>query len=488
MAPSVPPAAAQASWIASLRGLLRERLGHEVSDERARSEIASFVLARARSAGLEAPEAWIDLVTGPRGAEEWRRLVRAATVGETYFFRHPEQLRAITSFAVALSARLGRRLAVWCAGCATGEEAWSLAILLGEAGVPADILATDVNDEALDRARSAAGYGERSAGHMPPEQRARWLARGARGWSLPRAAELPVTFQVHNIARETPPRSRLPGGLFDLVVCRNVLLYFPPDLVREVIVRMLGALGPEGGMWLGPADQTPTTLLLAHGDRLAGERFLRAGAGRTSSERTPAARAPAHPSGSGPTAQAPSNPAPRAEADVGDLLARGFVATAEDELERRLARRPDDAEARVALAAIALSRHAFVHALEHLGLVRTERTRPSGYDYLRGLALLRAGRPGEAADAFVEALEADPDDWAASLQLALHYGRTGRRLQEEVMLEHASLRLEEEPVRAPDHGLGARLVDSVHSDPAAARRVVRERLLAASGTPARGGP
>ncbi|HVG95085.1 MAG TPA: hypothetical protein VND21_11605, partial [Planctomycetota bacterium] len=160
---------------------------------------------------------------------------------------------------------------------------------------------------------------------------------------------------------------------------------------------------------------------------------------------------------------------------VEDLLRRGFVVSAEAALEQRAAARKDDGEARVALAAIAVSRHDVDRALAILESAKHLLPRPRGLDYVRGLALLRGGRAEAAADAFAEALEEEPDDWAASFQLALHFRRRGRRLQEEVALEHALLRLEEEPIPVPDHGPAAILLDSVHRDPAAALREGRLR-------------
>jgi tetratricopeptide (TPR) repeat protein len=167
---------------------------------------------------------------------------------------------------------------------------------------------------------------------------------------------------------------------------------------------------------------------------------------------------------------------PPDEPSITDLLARDRVASASEALERRVAVRPGDGEAWVALAAIDLSRHDFARSLERLARARGATPAPAGRDYLRGIALLRFNRPEEAAEAFLAALDADPDDWAAAMHLAIHHRRAGRSLSEEVLLEHALLHLEEGRPRAPDHGPAAALVDSVHRDPAAARRAAATRL------------
>ena len=382
MTADAPPDA----WIAPLRGLLRERLGHEVPEARARGELAAFAIARARAVGADGPAAWLDLVGGPHGGEEWRRLVRAATVGETYFFRHPEQLRAAVAPARA-AARRGRPLAVWSAGCATGEEAYSLAILLAEAGVAAEVLGTDVNDEALARARAAAGYSDRSAGHMPADLRARWLAPDGGRWRIPRAAELRVSFAPHNVARDAAPapRPRTAGSTSSSAATSSSTSRRPSS--GDVVARLLSAVAPgrravararrpRAGR---PPAPPPRRRRTASGSsvRPAGPAVARPGAGARAAARPRRAAA-----GAGPLA------AP--EPDVAaDLLEQGLVATAEEALERRVAQSPGDAEAFVALAAIALSRHDFPRRSRASTARGRASPPPPGFAYVRGLALSR---------------------------------------------------------------------------------------------------
>jgi chemotaxis protein methyltransferase CheR len=174
-------------------------------------------------------------------------LVEHAAVLETTFWRHPEQLEAIAS---AVSARPGP-VRIWSAGCATGEEPYSVAIALLEAGrhdAGDQILATDVSARALDAAR-AASYAERALRRLPLDVATRWLLPGKRRRVSMRARAL-VAFEQHNLVRDPPPAA----APFDVVLCRNVLIYFEPETAAAVIDRLVAALVPGGLLVLGPVE------------------------------------------------------------------------------------------------------------------------------------------------------------------------------------------------------------------------------------------
>lgn len=173
-------------------------------------------------------------------------LIEHSVVGESYFYRHPGQFAALEREA------WGRPepLQIWCAGCAAGEEAYSLAMAILEAGRGGRgdrILATDVSESALRRAREAR-YGARSLRHLSPALRSRWF-RGEPPLLevVPEVRSL-VRFQRHNLLAEPAP------GEFDLVVCRNVLIYFEPDTAARVLDRLVEAVRPGGHLVLGPVE------------------------------------------------------------------------------------------------------------------------------------------------------------------------------------------------------------------------------------------
>ncbi len=451
-------------WVAALHDLVRERLGYEVPEHRMTLEIAPRVLAHAETHGHLDPRGFVDtLRTSPDG-EAWDALVQVVTVGETYFFRHAGQLEALAARCRRRFETAGRALEIWSAGCATGEEPYSLAMLLDEASVPFHIVGSDVDESALAKARAATGFSDRSVSHLPVQLRERWLeALGPGRWRLMRPTDLPVRFVRHNLIHDAPLHPE-GGGAWDAILCRNVLLYFPPKTGCEVVEQLGRTLAPEGGLWVGPcdhvADPGPGLGWVSDGE----ERFLA-------------------PPGVKSTRERPSPPRPRQAtafqargASPTRLIERGLRSTARRAVEERLREVQDDGEALVLLGAFLLREHAFDEALVTFGRAEGAHPKPAGLAYLQGVALLKAGRHEDAAAAFGTALEDDPDDWASSYQLAMLYRRSGRSLREEVMLLRTADRLGASTPRPPALGAGARLVNSVHAEPRLTLRLVEERL------------
>jgi len=182
-----------------------------------------------------------------REAAAIESLVEHVVVSETAFWRHPEQLAAVGRIAAAATGPIS----IWSAGCATGEEPYSVAIALleaGRAGRGDRILATDVSERALATAR-AGRYGVRALRRLPPELDARWL-EGATERRVREAPRALVSFARHNLVAREPA----PGGPFDLVLCRNVLIYFDAATATAVIRRLAEALRPGGALVLGPIE------------------------------------------------------------------------------------------------------------------------------------------------------------------------------------------------------------------------------------------
>jgi chemotaxis protein methyltransferase CheR len=174
-------------------------------------------------------------------------LIEHTAVLETAFWRHPEQLAAV---ARLVSARPGPAR-IWSAGCATGEEPYSVAIALLEAGRLGRgdrIVATDLSGRALAAARAGV-YGPRSLRKLPGHLVERWFGPGERR-QLAGGARALVTFSPHNLVAGSAPE----GAPFDLVLCRNVLIYFTPETARSVLAVIAGAVAPGGLLALGPVE------------------------------------------------------------------------------------------------------------------------------------------------------------------------------------------------------------------------------------------
>jgi chemotaxis protein methyltransferase CheR len=167
-----------------------------------------------------------------------------------FFFRHPAQLVAIRR-AIFEPAPPDRPLAIWSAGCATGEEPYTLAILLaecGRGGAGDTILATDVSERALEQARTGV-YGRWSFRRTDPAVRAVWFSGPPEAARLAPALKEGVEFRRHDLCSEP-----LPAAGLDLVLCRNVLIYFDWATAAAVIDKLLGALRPGGHLVLGPVE------------------------------------------------------------------------------------------------------------------------------------------------------------------------------------------------------------------------------------------
>ncbi|BDG04068.1 CheR family methyltransferase [Anaeromyxobacter oryzae] len=175
-------------------------------------------------------------------------LVEHAVVTETAFWRHPEQLDAIARRAAAAPGPL----AIWCAGCATGEEPYSVAMALLDAGrAGADrIVATDLSARAL-AAAGEARYRPRALRRLPPALE-RWLEPADEDGARRVRAEVRAAVRLarHNVVSDPPP----PGGPFDVVLCRNVLIYFEAPVAADVLRRLVAALRPGGALVLGPVE------------------------------------------------------------------------------------------------------------------------------------------------------------------------------------------------------------------------------------------
>lgn len=221
--------------------------------EHAGLELPAWVVearTAARIAELDIdPASYVELIATARGAGELAALVEAVRVGESSLFRHRPQIDALVAVVVpALRARGKRALRVWSAGCATGEEPYTLAAVLSRAlpGVQLTIVATDVSAEALERARDAT-YPAGEFADVPDGWRDGFVVDGDTLHVRPDIAQL-VTFEQANLLDAIPPRG------CDVVWCRNVLIYFSADARRRVIERLMSSLVPGGFLFVGYSE------------------------------------------------------------------------------------------------------------------------------------------------------------------------------------------------------------------------------------------
>jgi chemotaxis protein methyltransferase CheR len=191
--------------------------------------------------------------------EELRALADQLTVAETYFFRYGDHFRAFVEVALPDRARVlngHRSIHVLSAGCASGEEAYSLAMLVREHFAAAErplveVLGIDVNPVVIERARRAR-YSPWSLRETSAEIRARYFRLEGRELRLDEEVCSMASFEERNLVDDDPHFWR--AGAFDVVFFRNVMMYFSPEVMSAVVSRITRALSPGGFLFLGHAE------------------------------------------------------------------------------------------------------------------------------------------------------------------------------------------------------------------------------------------
>ncbi|GEJ55674.1 CheR family methyltransferase [Anaeromyxobacter diazotrophicus] len=436
-----------------LAELLRERVGLCGRDG------GDVALRLAVAARFEAPDPpaveagrYVEHLRTAAGEEELRRLLPLVTVGKTSFFRDERQFEALRALLPGLlaGARAERRpLAIWSAGCATGEEPWSIAIAAAEAGArpgELELLATDLNPEAAARAQAGTFLEERLR-EVPPEARARWFeVRDGRAEVGPALRALFTGAATHNLVSGSYPRPA--RGAWDVVFCRNVLIYFSTSTTVGVLERFRAALAPGGWLFLGYSE---SLFHLYDGfdlEQVEGAFLYR----RPGGAESPAAPVAATSTSTGTTTATPAatgtatgtaaaiptaggavhRPAEDVLAEAAQLMDRGRFMAARDLLLARLSAGEDDLGLRLTLAHL----HDLLQAPEQAAAcyreaVAREPLRAEPHLFL-GVHLYGRSDPEGASAELSRALFLDPD-------LALAHYFLGRCREAQHDLERARL-------------------------------------------------
>jgi chemotaxis methyl-accepting protein methylase len=358
-------------------GLDLQRGGREDALERLLGE-------RVRMVGAKSVDAYVAALDRPDDPEaSW--LVNALTVGHTWFFRDGEQLAAV---AQLLKEERRRPVRIWVAACATGDEAYTIAMLAHFHAITAEILATDINSKALERA-CAAEYSQWAVREVPRELSGMLESASSGRVRMSAVIRQAVRFQRHNLV-DPPPVPRTGVG-WHVILCRNVLIYFRRADVPPTARRLASALTTGGYLIFGAGEILDPALpgfSLAQIGNLPGARYAlrRSDAGTVPRPVTP-------------TRAATSTPTAVAVEPRDDLLERA--------LERIDSGQAGEA---IALCALALERDP-LSPQAHL---------------VSGIAFYIGEDPRSAAHVLRGALLLDPDEWIASFYLALSYEKLGR--------------------------------------------------------------
>jgi chemotaxis protein methyltransferase CheR len=209
------------------------------------------VLPRAQERGFDSLlDYYYFLRYDPLGPAELDALIDALVVHETYFFREKDQLHALVEEMRGQAPV--RTFRIWCAGCASGEEAITLQILLARAGLleRVQIVASDISKDALDRARRGE-YAAHAGRAVPADIPECWLARREKRIEVSSFLRETIDWRRVNLTDSAAVRSL---GKFDHILCRNVLIYFGDKTVRKVVQSLSEALEPGGFLLVGASE------------------------------------------------------------------------------------------------------------------------------------------------------------------------------------------------------------------------------------------
>ena len=239
-----------------LAGLLEARTGQQLTmSRRWRIETALSTLLRER--GIATLDELITILVMNKEPGLSNEVVEALLNNETYFFRDRTPFDTISKYALpALAAKRAskKRLRIWSAGCSTGQEVYSLAMLFADdsekwKGWTIDILGTDVSGCVIDRARGGVYSQFEVQRGLAITQTIRWFEECGDGWRIAEPLRKHVRFQVHNLL-EQPPQP----GAFDIVLCRNVLLYLCSEKKALAFDRLSSAMADDGWLMLGAGE------------------------------------------------------------------------------------------------------------------------------------------------------------------------------------------------------------------------------------------
>ena len=430
----------------AVRCLLAECCGLVIEDAR-RDVLLEAMRVRMATVGQSEAALYVEGLRAD--AAELGELVEHLVVPETYFFRSPPQLRALDTVVlpdlVERARSRGRKLRIWSAGCSSGEEAYTLAMILtrlvpDRSGWDLKVLGTDISLNALAAARQGC-YGARSVAPVEHDDLHRFFTPLGASWRVGEQLRDLVDWRQHNLVSGCEP---FRPGTVDLVVCRNVTIYFGRDTVRGVIDSFHRCLAPEGWLLLGPSE----TLWRLHDGfhavrcddvfvyrrREVPPVVTRDAPGPTSdryrTEQPPPLPRPSRaPRRTGDRGAAPAPPPGRGKAritrpSVDRLPAPGAASGAGAPLLSAPLRssRAQQRAARMAGAAAtraALSTGAYEAAVS-LARAEAKRHPLSGEaHYLEGLALVNLGRHEEALSALRRAVYTDPGHGFAQFLLAV---------------------------------------------------------------------
>ena len=242
--------------IGIIAGLLEARTGQRLTEDR-KWRIAPALSGLFRDRGITSNQDLVVLLTQPDESSLAQEVVEALLNNETYFFRDRQVFNYIAETLLPELARQRaneKRLSIWSVGCSTGQEALSLAMIFAEQkprweGWEIEILGTDVSTSIADFARAATYSNFQIQRGLGVAQMLGYFTETAEGWQAKKSLRDMTRYEVHNLLHPAPY-----PGRFDLILCRNVLLYFDEQVRERAFGRLSEALTGDGRLVLGGGE------------------------------------------------------------------------------------------------------------------------------------------------------------------------------------------------------------------------------------------
>lgn len=240
----------------ALATLLRDRSGLALPRDK-EYLLESRLGPVARKHGLDSIDALFLGLRGPKKSAIEADIVEAMTTNESFFFRDAAIFQVFRTVLLPnlLSARAAsKRLRIWFAACSSGQEPYSITMILEEekaklAGWTVDMVATDISTEMIQRARDGLYTHFEAQRGLPIQMLAKYFTKEDQGWRIKQPLRDRIKFQNFNL---------LDGfgalGNFDIIFCRNVLIYFALGTKRDILDRMARQLASDGALFLGGAE------------------------------------------------------------------------------------------------------------------------------------------------------------------------------------------------------------------------------------------
>ena len=248
--------ALDAAEFQAIAGILRAETGIALPSTK-RQLVFSRLSRRLRALGLPDFGSYAALVGGPAGSDELRLMISALTTNVTSFFRemhHFETLRDTVLPPLVARARTGGRIRLWSAGCSSGEEPYSIAMVLLDlcpeaARLDIRLLASDVDPQILARAEAGL-YDAEALETLPAERRRRWFRDEGDCARITPDLAAPIRFRELNLSTDWPVK-----GPFDAIFCRNVAIYFDREVQDRVWAGFARLLEPGGHLFIGHSER-----------------------------------------------------------------------------------------------------------------------------------------------------------------------------------------------------------------------------------------